>query len=54
MNNNPKPFIYIVQDSSSFKCLEMHMFMYATPTPLTEVLCLVTQVQLLLATVTLN
>ena len=31
----------IAQASSYFKCLNMHMFMYATPTFITGVLCLV-------------
>ena len=46
--------VSIVQASSSFKHLYMHMFMYATPTFITEAHCLVTQVQLLLTTVTVN
>ena len=44
----------ISQDSSSFKHLNMHTFTYATPTFIIEVLCLVTQVQLLLMAVTVN
>ena len=41
----------MAQASSSFKHLDTHTFTYATPTSITEVLCLVTQVQLLLTTV---
>ena len=44
----------IAQLSSSFKHLDMCMFTYATPTLITKVLHLVTQVQLLLMTVTVN
>ena len=44
----------INQASSSFKRLDTHTFMYATPTFITEALCLVTLVQLLLPTVTVN
>ena len=42
----------VTQASSSFKRLNMRTFMYATPTFVTEALCLLTQVQLLLTTVT--
>ena len=38
----------IAQASSSFKCLNMSTFTYATATFITEVLHLVTQVQILL------
>ena len=41
----------ITQASSSFKCLDTRLFMYATPTFITKALCLVTRVQLLLMTV---
>ena len=44
----------IAQGSSSFKCLDMHTFTYATPIFITEVFRLVTQVQLLLTNVTVN
>ena len=44
----------ITQASSSFKCLDTCTFTYATPTFVTEVLCLFTLVQLLLMTVTVN
>ena len=44
----------IAQASFSFKCLNAHMFTYATPTFVTEGLCLVTHVQLLLTTITVN
>ena len=44
----------IAQASSSFKLFDMRTFTYATPTFRTEALRLVTQVQLLLATVTVN
>ena len=44
----------IAQASSSFKLLVMPMFMYTTPTLVTEALCLVTQVQLLLMTITVK
>ena len=37
----------IAQASSSFKCLNMHTFTFATPTLITEALHLLTQVQLL-------
>ena len=40
--------------SSSFKRLDTHMFRYATPTYITEAFRLVTKVQLLLMTVTVN
>ena len=46
--------ISIVQASSSFKCFDAHTFIYSTPTFITEVHCLVTQVQLSLLTVTVN
>ena len=42
------------QASSSFKCFNMCTFTYATPTIKTEAPCIVTQVQLLLMTVTVN
>ena len=48
-----KPFIYS-PSQLFFKCLGKHTFMYATPTFIPEVLRLVTLVQLLLATVTVN
>ena len=41
----------IAQANSSFKCLDMCMFTYTTPTLITEVLGLVTRVQLPLVTV---
>ena len=44
----------IAQASSFFKCLDTHMFMYTTPTFITEALYLATQVQLLLTTVAVN
>ena len=44
----------IAQLSSSFEHLDMLTFMYATPTLTTETLRLVTRVQLLLMTVTVN
>ena len=44
----------IAQASSSFKHLNTHMFTYATLTFITEALCLVTLVQLLLMTVAVN
>ena len=44
----------ITQASSSFKRLDMRTFTYATPTFIPEVLHLVTLVQLLLMTVTVN
>ena len=44
----------ITQTSSSFKRLDMHTFMYATPTFITEALHLVTLVQLLLMAVAVN
>ena len=44
----------IAQASSSFKRLNMCTFMYATPTFITEVLCLLTQVQLVLMNFTVN
>ena len=44
----------IAQASSSFKHFDMRMFTYTTPTFVTEVLHLVTQVQQLLMTVTVN
>ena len=44
----------IAQASSSFKCLDMHTFTYATPTLITEALRFVIRVQLLLTTVTVN
>ena len=44
----------IAQASFSFKCLNVHMFSYATPAFVTEVLYLVTHVQMLLTTVTVN
>ena len=44
----------IAQLSSSFKRLDTHTFTYATPTLITEVLRLVTQVQLLLTTIIVN
>ena len=46
--------LFIGQASSSFKCFDMHTFMYATPTFITEAYPLVTEVQLLLMTVTVN
>ena len=46
--------LFIAQASSSFKRLDICMFMYATPTFITKALRLVTQVQLLLMTVTVN
>ena len=36
-------FFSMILASSSFKCLDMHTFTYATPTFITEALCLVTQ-----------
>ena len=39
---------------SFFKRLDTRTFTYPTPTLITEALCLVTQVQLLLTTVTVN
>ena len=45
---------YITQASSSFKCLDKRTFTYATPTFITEALRVVTLVQLLLTTVTVN
>ena len=44
----------MIQASSSFKHLNTHTFMYATPTFITEVLRLVTLVQLLVMTVAVN
>ena len=44
----------IAQNSFSIKHPDMCTFMYATPTFITEALCLVTQLQLLLMTVTVN
>ena len=44
----------IVQASSSFKLFDTRTFTYATPTFITEALSLVTQVQVLLTTVTVN
>ena len=44
----------IIQASSSFKHLDIRTFTYTTPTFITEVLRLVTQVQLLLTTVAVN
>ena len=44
----------ITQASSSFQRLDTRTFTYATPTFITEALQLVTLVQLLLTTVTLN
>ena len=44
----------ITQASSSFKRLDTCKFMYTTPTFITEAFCLVTLVQLLLTTVTVN
>ena len=44
----------MTQASSSFKCLDTHMFMYATPTFITEAFGLVTRVQLLVMTVAVN
>ena len=44
----------IAQLSSSFKHLDTRMFTYATPTLVTEALRLLTRVQLLLTTVTVN
>ena len=44
----------IVQASSSFKCLDTCTITYATPTYITEVLHLLTQVQLLLTHFTVN
>ena len=44
----------ISQVSSSFKHLNTHTFMYATPTFITEALHVVTLVQLLLTTVAFN
>ena len=44
----------IAQTSSSFKSLNMRMFMYTTPTFITKVLHLVTQIQLLLTNDTVN
>ena len=46
--------VYIAQASSCFKCLDMCTFTYATPTFITEVHYLVTQVKLPLMTVTVN
>ena len=44
----------VTQASSSFKRLDSLTFTYATPTFITEALCLVMLVQLLLTTVTVN
>ena len=44
----------IAQASFSFKCLNKRTFTYATPTFITEALCLVTRVQLLLTTAPVN
>ena len=44
----------IAQAGFSFKHLDTHTFMYVTPTFITDALCLVTQVQLLLMTVAVN
>ena len=44
----------MAQASSSFKHLDMHTFTYTTPTFITEALCLLTQVQLLLIGFTVN
>ena len=44
----------IAQTSSRFKCFNMRMFTYATPTFIAEAHHLVTQAQLLLMTVTVN
>ena len=41
----------MTQANSPFKHVDMHFFTYATPTSITEALCLVTQVQLLLTTI---
>ena len=51
-----RPYIIygITQVSSSFKRLDTRTFTYATPTFITEVLRLVTLVQLLLTTTALN
>ena len=50
----PRSPLAIAQASSSFKCLTTCTFTYATPTFITEALRSVTQVQLLLTTVTVN
>ena len=44
----------IAQASFSFKHLDTHRFTYTTPTFITEVLRLITHVQLLLTNVTMN
>ena len=44
----------IAQANFSFKCLDKYTFMYTTSTFIIEVLHLITQVQLLLTTVTVN
>ena len=54
ITNNPKPFIYSSRQLFYKTPRYMCTFMYATPTFITEVLCLVTQLQLLLMTVTVN
>ena len=43
-----------ITQASFFKRLNMHTFKYATPTFITEALCLATLVQLLLTTVAVN
>ena len=53
-NNLQKSCLSVAQASSSFKLFDMRTFTYVTPTFITEVLRLVTQVQLLLTTVTVN
>ena len=47
-------YLSAAQDSSFLKCLDMHTFVYATPTFVSEAFCLVTQLQLLLTIVTMN
>ena len=46
--------VSIAQASSSFNRLDTFMPMHATPTFITEALCLVIQVQLLLTTVSVD
>ena len=50
----PLAWFMITQASSSFKCLDRCMFMYATPTFIAEVVRLVSLVKLLSTAVTVN
>ena len=54
IKNSYRSHLSIAQARSSFKHLDTCMFMYATPTCITAMHCIVTQVQLLLMAVTEN